>query len=87
MGVLHGDAGIDLDLQFNHGLYKYVHMFDMMNNYKYVIIYFDIHIVSFYIFFLHRVYKMTLRLITVTFYIVRFCLGGLIIAVDLYLSW
>ena len=35
-------------------------------------------------FFLHRVYKMTLCLITITFI---FSLGGLMTAADLYLSW
>ena len=83
MGVLHGDAGIDLKLKLNYWTIKInTNMLNNMDNYKCSIIYFYIHIVLFYFILLHRVYKMTLCLITIAYYIFLFCFGGLIIAAE-----
>ena len=68
MGVLHGDADIDLELQFNYWTIK---IQTCLTTWIITIV------------LLYRVYKMTLCLITITYYIFIFCLGGLMIAADL----
>ena len=84
MGVLHGDAGIDLELQFNYWIIKVqtcLTTWIITNVLLSIFIY-----TLFYFFFLHCVYKMTVCLITITFYIFIFCLGDLMIAADLCLG-
>ena len=68
MGVLHGDADIDLELQFNYWTIK-IHTCLTTWIITNVLLFIFIYTLFYYIFFLHRVYKMTLCLITITYYI------------------
>ena len=82
MRVLYGDAGIDLELQFNYWTIKIQTCLTtwIITN---VLLSIIIYTLFYFYFFSACVYKMTLCLITITYYIFIFCLGGLLIAADL----
>ena len=83
MGVLHGDAGIDLELQFNYWTIKIQTCLTTWINTNVLL---SIFIYTLFSFIFSCTVCIKLHYALLQLHII-FSLGGLMIAADLYMSW